>query len=230
MPKRFLLLLAALATSLGMLAPSCAIKPQPEPPPVDSPTVDLDGVLLSFSDGEAPVEVRGMPGSVSHPGALIRAFNLDSNNDPVEALVLEDGSFLFTLFGDTGDEVRLQVITPDARSEPVDFSLSESPVASTRALGDCLTLTPPLELVTAASASVVVRNGCSFAVQLDTPVMRRPVDGIDVGTNGSWPATLEPGKTLSVPITITTPTFEDVALFPFSAPEQDRRPITLRNR
>jgi len=229
MPRRFLLLLATLAATLGPVAPGCAIKPQPEPPPVDSPTVDLDGVLLSFSDGEAPVEVRGLPGSVSHPGALLRAFNLDSNNDPVEALVLDDGSFLVTLFGDVGDEVRLQVITPDTRSKPVDFSLTQSPVASTRALGDCLTLTPPLELVTTSSANVIIRNGCSFAVQLDAPVMRRPIDGIDVGTGGSWPTVLDPGKSLSVPITITATAFEDVVLFPFSSPEQDRRPITLRN-
>ena len=229
MARRFFLLLATLAATLGPVAPGCAIKPQPEPPPVDSPTVDLDSVLLSFSDGEAPVEVRGMPGSVSHPGALVRAFNLDSNHDPVEALVLDDGSFLFTIFGDTGDEVRLQVITPDARSKPVDFSLTESPVPSTRALGNCLTLTPPLELVTASSAHIIVRNDCSFAVQLDTPVMRRPIDGIDVGTGSSWPATLDPGTSLSVPVTITATAFEDVVLFPFSSPEQDRRPITLRN-
>ncbi len=227
MPRRFLLL-ASLAAFLGSVAPSCAIKPQPEPPPVDSPTVDLDGVFLSYSDGEAPVEVRGLPGSVSHPGALLRAFNLDSDNDPVEALVLDDGSFLFTIFGDTGDEVRLQVITPDARSKPVDFSLSDSPVPSTRALGHCLTLTPPLELVTASSASINVHNGCAFAVQLDSPVLRRPVDGIELAS-GSWPTVLDPGKALSVPITITASAFEDIVLFPFSAPEQDRRPVTLRN-
>ena len=214
--------------SLPVLGSGCAIKPQPEPPPEDKPTIDLNGVMLEFSDGEAPIDINGVPGSVSHPNAIVRAFNLDRTDDPAQALVLEDGSFHFTIFGEMGDEVRLQVITPDTRSDPVDFILDETPTLSVRALAHCLLLTPNLELVTSSSSSVVVRNQCSSAVQLEVPVLRRPVDGVEVAT-GSWPTSLASGQSLSVPITLTNPDpFEDIVLITVSSPQYDRRPITVR--
>jgi len=196
---------------------------------VEEPTVDLDQVDFAFPSGKAPILVTGVPGAASPPGAILRAMNLDQVDDPVDTVILDDGSFTFELWGEWQDEVRFQIIADKTRSKPLDFILTDHPTPSVRALGDCLILTPALELVTSTSNTIQVRNDCAQPVELAAPSMRRPVSAVAPDTSGTWPTSLATGQSLTVVFTVFSPDpFEDVAFITATAPAYDRRPITLR--
>ena len=227
---------AALSIAAGVLA-SCTgdISPQPEPPVRQSPpTVDFGAVeatVDTFSNGF--VGLQGAPGSVSPPGATLRAVNLDNALDPVETVVAEDGSFDVDMSLSIGDEVRVQLFDGATRSDPIDVEVVDDeapPVLATRALGDCLKLTPAAEIELAGGVgSVLVRNDCPEPVELGAPYARRPVNGLDVGQNATWPMSLPVGGTTTVTVQWgASATTEEVVFIEAITPAGDRRPITVR--
>lgn len=227
---RSVLRLADVAALLALVFHGCAIKPRPEPPPGEEPAVDLDKINLAFPGGPAPIWVAGGPGAASPPGARLRAYNLDLAANPHETIIQDDGSFSFFVTGESGDEVRLQVLSDSKRSKPIDFILDDPPTQSTRAL-DCLTLSPALELDLNTSSSLRITNDCPFDVRVEPPSLRRPVIGVAIGTNESWPIDLAPSAFATVSVTVTTPDpFEEIAFISASSPSPDRYPVTLWKR
>jgi hypothetical protein len=221
---------------LGALLLGCQgnISPQPEPPMRQAPTVDFGAVeakVDTFSNN--PPGLSGAPGSVSPPGATLRAVNLDNIEDPVETIVAADGSFAVEMSLSVGDEVRVQLFDGDQASEPVDVEVVNDeapPVLATRALGPCLKLTPTTEITLANGAGTVhVLNECTQPIEFGAPYERRPVDGLEVGLNATWPLSLAVGASADVligwgPSTST----EEVVFIEAISPLADRRPITVR--
>src|SRR5512145_1613186 len=69
----------------------CAISPKPEPPEasLNLGGVRADTLVAVFGD----LDIVGKPGTAQPPGALIRAYPLDTSDPPIEATVKPDGSF-----------------------------------------------------------------------------------------------------------------------------------------
>jgi len=209
----------------------CAISPKPEPPEasLNLGGVKADTLVAVFGD----LDIVGEPGTAQPPGALIRAYPLDTSDPPIEATVKPDGSFELLGVASKGEEVRLQLVTEDSRSEPLDVVVGErgSPcVAALRPLTSCLELDPVKEIELGSRPTLTVRNGCASAVTLAAPRPRRELTELGLGTNIAWPATLQSGETLTINIQLTSTASFDEELFfvEATAPERDRRPITLR--
>jgi hypothetical protein len=228
---------AVIAAAIAVSGCQADISPQPEPPVrQDIFEVDfgqVEATVDSYSNGVSGLE--GAPGSAKPPGATLRAVNLDNLDDPVETTIQPDGSFAVEFSVAIGDEVRLQIFSDALRSDPFDVwvEADESPPTPvTRALADCLKLTPPLELVLASGAGEVrVDNDCSEPVQLATPYLRRPVPGLSIGAGQTWPANLPAGATINIAIAIdgSTPLpLSEVVFIEAMSPQNDRRPITVR--
>jgi hypothetical protein len=122
-------------------------------------------------------------------------------------------------------------VAADARSAPADVVIGAdgtSPTPAVRPLAGCLALTPAAELDLADAASVLVRNQCGDAVQLEQPALRRPVAGIVLGQGVAWPATLADGEELAIDVqTEAGFATEDIFFVEASSPQRDRRPITV---
>ncbi len=204
----------------------CVVSPKPEPPLA---TLDLDRVITyGFVWG---VSIKGRPNAASPSGGVVRAYNLENESDPAEGVIREDGSFEIILFTNEGDEVRLQVISEDDRLDPVDIVIGPehtTPELAVRSLGDCLILDPPLELDLALALTVEVSNNCEHEVTIEPPSLRRPLAGIQVGFGTSEEVALPSGDSIPVVVRIE-PDFstEDIFFIEVSAPERDRRPITI---
>jgi hypothetical protein len=224
--------MVAAAGVTAVLGQGCSISPMPEPP-AEQPTVELGDLTTKLPHGtNDPVAVEGSAGAASPPGATVRVFNLDTADPPAESVVRDDGSFTVELNLDVGQEARIQVLTATGRSTPVDFvavANAAPPQPTTHALGSCLFLAPPLELDAAAGSAVAVSSECPSAVTIEAPVVRRAVPGFQVGTGGSWPAVLGSGDTLpvSVEFQASPGTLEEIFFIQASAPQQDRRPVTV---
>jgi len=70
---------------------------------------------------------------------------------------------------------------------------------------------------------------CAEPVEIEAPAFPRPVDGVTVGTDGNWPATLASGESVAVTWTVQDGlgTFEKTAFITATSPARDRRPITV---
>jgi hypothetical protein len=65
-------------------------------------------------------------------------------------------------------------------------------------------------------------------VQIEAPTARRAVPGLSVGQGTTWPATLAPGASLQVPVSLqSVDVAEEIIFIEASTPEKDRRPITV---
>jgi hypothetical protein len=226
------LLLAAFAASSLL---GCGISPRPEPPHSEGPTVDLSSVVTAEPITFDIFTLRGLEGAVKPPEGIVRAYNLEVTDPPAEAAVESDGGFELSLVAVPGDELRLQVIAGARRSLPSDFIVGPVGTAvqqATRALGDCLLLEPrlELELVAATAAAISVDNGCELDVQLLAPAVRSPWPELTLGQQQTWPATLGPGDSLSLDVLLseTTTITEEIIFIEATAPESDRRPVTVR--
>jgi len=214
----------------------CSISPKPEPPIDAAPVLD-PGILkvTPARDYGDPSGIEGGPGSVDPASGLVRVWNLDSQSPPLDAIVEDDGSFAAHFDVNIGDEVRVQIVAGDVRSEPVDLRVtSESGPAqlAVHALGDCLLLEPSLEVIYPVADSLLVRNTCAFDVEIATPSLRRPVAGLDAGQGSSWPAMLVPGASATVEISVQPQagSFEEILFVRATLPQADRRPLTVRGK
>jgi hypothetical protein len=227
----------------GVLGSSCSLRPQPEPPPVDpGPVIDADLLTATPTSPSAMVggSIEGAPGA-SPAGALLRAYNLERSEAPAETVVDSDGSFRLFLDVLEGDEVRLALIADGARSKPLDVVIGDQtsvPTPASRALADCLSVAPALELdlgrvgAVAVDRTVVIANGCSFEVTVGAVGMRAPVDGLTVVPEVPTPSSIPSGASSKVLIRYEAPSgllgaMEDVLLIEVVAPQRDRRPVTI---
>jgi len=214
--------IAAVLTFAG-----CVVSPIPEPPQA---SLDIAKVF-GDSSGMRGITINGDPGAAEPVGATVRVYNLDSSDDPVDGVVEVNGSFIVELLVNEGDEVRLQIIDDEVRSDPIDAIFGRSgtrPVPSERPLASCLILDPPAELALGASQAVVVENRCDEEVQIEEPTLRRPLTGIAIGADRSWPEVLPQGGSVSVTVAVDAGwSEEDIFFIEASGPEHDRRPITV---
>lgn len=222
-----MLIAAAFALVVGVVSPGCVVSPLPEPPQA---TIDID--LLNTDTYWNGLPIVGEPGAVSPAGALVRAYDLDSDTPPFETAANENGGFLLELATAASEaEVRLQVISEEARSQPLDVivtqGVSELRPAS-RPLRDCLTLHPDAELDLTDGQSLTVTNRCEHTVTLEQPQLRRPTADLAVGEDLSWPLTIDADSTVDV-LFVATEDFDTelIVFIEASAPERDRRPITV---
>ncbi len=230
---------AALALA-ALVTAGCALRPQPEPP-ADA-RLDTGKLFADPSEQaglqEAPGLIHGTAGAVDPPGAVVRVYNLDRADDPVDAVVREDGSFDVELEIVQGEEVRLQVHHGSVRSTPVDLVIGDrgqTPALSVRPLSACLLLTPALEAelgdpdpAAALETTVSVTNRCDHAVSFEEPRLRRPAAGLDLPGLADWPATLGPGAQTTLRVRYQGEGVEEILFVEASAPVRDRRPVTLR--
>lgn len=223
------------AASLAMLgALGCELSPKPEPPDADF-VFDAERIQVLEGDGpEVPMELRGEPGAASPPGAIIRVYPLGSDLPRLEAEVGVDGGFVFPELPGN-EELRIQLLDGAARSEPLDLQPNAEgtrlePVP--RALGECLVLDPPKEIVVSpgSTASVVVRHSCEESVTIAAPELRRPSAGVDLVRGPAWPAVLVRGAELRVEVRLAADAEldEDIFFIEATEPMRDRRPITFR--
>lgn len=225
---------ATTASALALQACQGNISPQPEPPIRGAFDIDFGQVEATVdSYTNHPAGLRGGPGSAKPPGATLRAVNLEDVQDPVETVIQQDGSFEVLFSVAIGDEVRVQILANEQRSEPFDVRVVDDEAPPTRVVHPlaCLTISPALELDLVSGAGVLrVENDCAEAVLLDEPALRRPVQGVRAAVM-DWPATVAAGGSLSVPLEVdgtAPPELEEIVFLRVLAPENDRRAITLR--
>jgi len=213
-----------LGALLAFFGAGCIVSPRPEPPQA---TIDVERLNDSWTYGPTIV---GSAGAAEPAGALVRAYNLDSELDSEEGVIEEDGGFEIDLPIEAGDEVRLQVIADDVRSNPVDLVVGPDGSSLSlveRPLGHCLTLDPAAQLDLVESGAVRVTNHCGSEARIERPRPRRPIDALELGEGVTWPATVPDGDSITVNVRAEPGFDEDLFFIEASAPESDRRPITL---
>ena len=224
MLRRFPTLLPAI-----LLLAGCLGTPQPDPPNVFG--VDPDRLRSWPSDGPT-VRIEGRAGAVYPPEASLRIYPLDRTEAAVDVTPDADGSFSVDVAGAYGEQFRLQVRLGEDRASPLDIIVDVDRVLlPERPLADCLTTTPgPVaSLVPGEQATIQVVNECSAPVSLsrieprtpDAPFfVVSPTAPVDVPSGGRLPVVVEsllaPGES-----------GEELLLLEISAPQPDRRPITV---
>jgi hypothetical protein len=211
------------ASALILIVPGCFVSPRPEPPQA---TFDPDLVSGVYGWG---VTLTGAAGAAAPAGAVIRGTNLEDDSAPAEAVIQGDGSFELELNAEFGHEVRFQVIADGSRSAPLDAVVEEGGTLrpGPRPLADCLSLDPAAELDLADELTVTVSNGCGEAVTLEAPRLRRSDAAVELGADLTWPLVLARGEEVSVLVGAAELDDEAIFFIETSAPERDRRPITM---
>lgn len=220
--------LLCLALALG---PGCVGSPQPSPPNLAPDSVSRGGNMADISDG---VEIVADPGAVTPAEGSVVITNLDRPDPPVSEPVMPDGSFVVRIDGFPSDEYRIQIRNGGARSAPLDvrgdlleadLSVEPDPLA-------CLTLEPAFELDLGEARGgdevtdvVVAHNDCASEVTLSAGV-REPGAPVAV----TLPDPIAAGASAEVQIRVTAPASGQLEATLFviaTAPERDRRPLTL---
>lgn len=207
----------------------CTGKPVPEVPSLAPPNPDE----IDFMSGTSvPGDVRGGPGAVE-PGAQVWLAPLDQPVAPTVAAAAADGSFATMMMVFPGEEVRIQARLDDLRSDPVDVLVGAGAIV--RPSADCLTLSPALELAMgevavgdSATASIEVDNACGAEVQIGGIRLRAPSTSVFIDTIG--PLVVADGTTGTIDITFrpdASGLSEEVVILDVTAPEMDRRPVTV---
>jgi hypothetical protein len=138
--------------------------PIPEPPSLNP---DKIGIPTGPSVVDTSITIQGQPGATA-PRATIRVTNLDSAVEPVEVRADRSGGFEVRLEVPDGHEVRIQALSGDRRSEPVDFVHSDRELAAS-VRHACFRITSGLDLVfdQAPSAEILLENTCAADATVD---------------------------------------------------------------
>jgi hypothetical protein len=129
-------------------------------------------VIGSTDDGGVPIGLlfTGAPGAAP-PNSSVIVTNLDSTDAPFVTTARENGSFVVGIQMDLSDELRFEAITASGRTPPSDGKISDAPETALRAASRhaCLSLEPgfSLDVTGQNTASLVLRNQCDGAVELD---------------------------------------------------------------
>ena len=216
----------------GSLATGCNFTPLPEPPAAHG--IELSRVDVTI---EQPGELRltGAPGAVSDGPARIWAVSHGGMIAPAEWATTADGSFAFSVPGDDGDTLRLQVRVGATERDPVDVVAVSGDVLHAAPRPDCLDA--PLVFANpgavpsgnAATMDIVIDNGCGSAVSLDAANMRTMPSPFTVAA--SLPTTIAAGDQLAVQIRFLAgpplSTAEDLLLLDVSGAASARLAVTL---
>ncbi len=170
--------LALVATATG-----CVLSPQPLPPSIDGERLTIELISTDPDRGEIDTaRIIGAPGAVSPGGAVLHTVNLELANEATELTVAEDGSFEVYLTGQPGQEFRLRAFSEGLWSRPEDIVAPAEdgpPDSPVRPLGDCLSLSAPLELGFGPIAqgditvdTIELTNHCGETLRLDDVRLR----------------------------------------------------------
>ncbi len=220
-----------LAASLSLFG--CSISPQPEPPAEATPGFQQG--LITIAETASGLRVAGAPGAITGDAAQLRIYNLETADTRVDAPVADDGSFAVDLPGVVGDDMRLQVRSDGAISEPLDITGVGIAQRVVTPLGDCLTIKPRAEVEFGSVsisdfdvAEVEMSNECSQDVSLYGLGVLMGADGfsfivssdlqIPQGASRSFGIAFAPGRQGE---------HEDVVILSFEN-DTERRPITMR--
>ncbi len=218
--------LAFIGSALAIaLLTACGVTPVPEPPNLSPP----DASLITFETGTSVPGFTGEAGALE-PGADLWVANLDSMEPPVVITPEADGSFDATgsVMAFPGQELRLQARMGDLRSDPVDISVGGGEIV--RITADCLFLEPDLEaaLVPGSTTSVRIDNACGAEARIEAIRLRAPEPLITVET--AAPLVIGDGTSATLEISLdasASALTEEVVILDITAPETDRRAITV---
>ncbi|NOY93984.1 MAG: hypothetical protein GXP55_22605 [Deltaproteobacteria bacterium] len=207
-----------------ILAAGCVGTPVPEPPNLTPP----DPALVEVNVGSVP-GITGQPGALE-PGTELWIANLDNMDPPTRIPTRDDGSFRDDSFvAAPGQELRLQARRGAERSIPVDVRAGGGEVM--RPTAGCLVLRPALELNLddpETASRVVIENGCGVDARIDDIRLRAPSASIRVDT--APPLMIPDGASANITLSLlpdATGLTEEVLILDVSAPETDRRPVTV---
>lgn len=221
---------------LLVLLAGCSISPVPEPP-ATPPSLDSQVGVAFCNSCDAPFILQGGPGAV-RDATRVWAVNLDQTQPPVTVDVAEDGSYKLFIFGEVGNEVRLQARRDDQRSQPVDVVLAnDGPLAlAPRPLASCFQVATDLDFGPQApgdkvSRTITLTHTCAAPLTLSRISLRAPSTSLSIVA----PATpLELGAgSVQIDVSYTAQpggNDEEVLLVETSAPSKDRRAIDLAGR
>jgi hypothetical protein len=177
----------------------------------------------------APVTFEGAPGSTSNAD-LVRVTNLDSTEPVTVTSVRPDGSFTIAVPVASGNELRFQAVSDQARGEPIDVLYLDTGTLTPVQRPDCVELDPGYELAFAGPSSkpLGIHNTCTDAVVVSAPTTRLGLPDFSVSIVA---ATLASGDTLSATVTFAPAGAgerEDVLFLPIDVAAQTvRYPVTL---
>ena len=190
--------------------------------PTLEPTIDAGDVAVMAMFGVDLVQVIGGPGAIEPPLGVVRATNLDSQDDFVESAVASDGSFQLMLLAGASDLLRLQVIGDSGASATVDIDQAGRPVD--RAL-DCLVVEPEFRVSLELEASVDVQNSCADSVAW-TVELRRSTAATQLSATAEQ-TTLGAGEASGIALSLLDDFEEEVIFVTTSTPEVTRHAITI---
>lgn len=134
-------------------------------------------IVTEGSDGGTPIglPLEGAPGAAP-ANTLVVVTNLDSTDEPLVTTTRGDGSFYLTIPVGPGDELRFESVSSGRRTPPSDGLFTEPPGTTLKPVTrfECLSLEPgfSLDLTRENGGTVVLRNRCDDAVEVDDPRFR----------------------------------------------------------
>jgi hypothetical protein len=201
--------------------------PVPEPPTLDVTKIKLPEGIMPATLG--PVGVLGQAGAAS-PRAVIRLTNLDSGAASVATTADDEGAFQATIVLESGNELRVQAVVAELRSEPVDFTYALGKLVPSER-HPCIAVSPGFELAFAESGSrpLVIANSCADPVTIADPRQRLGLADFQLTT--ALPVDVAAGASGSLDVAFQRADVaerEDVLFLTLTLPGQARRyPLTL---
>ena len=222
------------SVAILLCAVACGVSPKPEPPVTVPKPPTFEAVPRVDTLTASSVGITADPLTVDPPDGILRAYNLETADPPHETPIQTDGSFELLLPGRVGDELRFELLLGSTGSAPKDWIVAEpgSALAEVDApLRDCFVVTPSILFVSRGeTVMVTVEDICGLGVELDEPRPRNAPGAFGVGEGQSWPLTLQVGHPVELPVVASGGEAgdEEIYFVEASAPELDRRAVTLR--
>jgi hypothetical protein len=192
------LVINPLVMAVVVVAVACAPTETGNPPA--TPTIDPVDVRYEETGVAETPTLRGLPGSVEPAAGTIDIVNLDGGGTAT-AGVTAVGGFEAALPGNAEDLYRVQVVSSDGRSAPVDLAIeSDRVVVTAAASGGCLDSSAGvwLDLVSATATDIVLTSGCDGPRTIE-PVRLLGGDA-DWMVDGEIEGEFAPGETRTVTV------------------------------